>query len=132
MRLVPRRLREGRCVGMTELTVRLTNPAAPGRSTEVDMIVDSGAVYSVVPTPVLERVGIAPYATETFSLADGRTVKRKIGAALFEIEGRKGASPVIFGRRGDAPLLGAVTLEATGLCLDPLRRRLRPLRLMIA
>ena len=96
------------------------------------MMVDSGAVYSVVPTAVLRSVGIEPYATETFSLANGSRVKRKIGAALFEIEGRKGPSPVIFGRRGDVPLLGAVTLEATGLSLDPLRRRLRPLKLMIA
>ena len=119
-------------MGMTELTVRLTNPAEPDRATNVDMLVDSGAVYSVVPTPVLEGVGIEPYATETFTLADGRAVKRKIGAALFEIEGRMGPSPVIFGRRGDVPLLGAVTLEATGLCLDPLRRTLRPLKLMIA
>jgi len=39
---------------------------------------------------------------------------------------------VIFGRRGDASLLGVVTLEALGLRLDPLRRQLRPLRLMIA
>lgn len=119
-------------MGMTEVTVGLTNPAAPGRATEVVMIVDSGAVYSVVPTPVLESVGIEPYATETFSLADGRSVKRRIGAAIFEIEGRRGPSPVIFGRRGDMPLLGAVTLEATGLSLDPLRRKLRPRKLMIA
>jgi len=119
-------------MGMTEVTIRLTNPAEPGRSTEVSMIVDSGAVYSVVPTAALRSVGIEPYATETFSLADGRSVKRKIGAAIFEIEGRKGPSPVIFGRRGDMPLLGAVTLEATGLSLDPLRRKLRPLKLMIA
>jgi clan AA aspartic protease len=119
-------------MGLTDVTVRLTNPAEPGRATDVTMLVDSGALYSVVPTPVLQAVGIEPYATESFSLADGRSVKRKIGAAIFEIEGRKGASPVIFGRRGDMPLLGVVTLEATGLRLDPLRRTLRPLKLLIA
>jgi hypothetical protein len=37
---------------------------------------------------------------------------------------------VIFGGRGDASLLGVVTLEALGL--RPLRRTLRPLKLMIA
>ena len=119
-------------MGVTEVTVRLANLAQPGRATEVAMVVDSGAVYSVVPTPVLERVGIEPYTTKTFSLADGRSVKRKVGAALFEIEGQRGPSPVIFGRRGDVALLGAVTLEAAGLSLDSLRRKLRPLTLMIA
>ena len=42
------------------------------------------------------------------------------------------AAPVVFGRRQDACLLGAVTLEALGLRLDPLRRQLKPLKLMIA
>ena len=45
---------------------------------------------------------------------------------------REGASKVIFGRRGDARLIGAVALEELGLMLDPLKRRLRPLRLMLA
>jgi hypothetical protein len=39
---------------------------------------------------------------------------------------------VIFGRSGDACLLGAVTLEELGLSLDLLERTLRPLRPMIA
>ena len=119
-------------MGMTELIVRLTNPAEPERWADVRMLVDSGAIYSVVSAPVLKDVGITPYATETFALADGRSVTRRVGAALFEIEGRPGPSPVIFGRRGDMPLLGMVTLEASGLCLDPLRRTLRPLKLLIA
>jgi hypothetical protein len=32
----------------------------------------------------------------------------------------RGASPVIFGERGDSTLLGAVTLEALGVILDPI------------
>lgn len=39
---------------------------------------------------------------------------------------------MIFGRRGDSNLLGVITLEALGLRLDPLKRQLRPLELMIA
>jgi len=55
-----------------------------------------------------------------------------VGDVRYEVGDRGRAAPVIFGRRGDASLLGVVTLEALGLRLDPLRRRLRPLRLMIA
>ncbi len=33
---------------------------------------------------------------------------------------------MIFGELGDAALLGALTLEALGLTLDPLKRELRP------
>ncbi len=43
-----------------------------------------------------------------------------------------GAAPVIFGEPGDATLLGTVTLESLGLILDPIRRELRPLPMIVA
>jgi len=119
-------------MGMTEVRVRVVNLADRNRSAEVDMVVDSGAIYSVVPAGVLRRIGVEPLETQTFGLANGETVRRAIGDLRYEIEERGGAAPVVFGRRGDACLLGVVTLEALGLRLDPLRRRLRPLRLMLA
>jgi hypothetical protein len=39
---------------------------------------------------------------------------------------------VIFGEEGDSTLLGAFTLEALGLSLDPLRRELKPLPMIFA
>ena len=119
-------------MGMTDVRVRIANLADPGRSAEVDLVVDSGAIYSVVPAAVLRKIGVEPRKVETFSLADGGTVRRAIGDVYYEIDRSAGAAPVIFGRRGDTSLLGVVTLEALGLSLDPLRRTLRPLRLMIA
>ena len=41
------------------------------------------------------------------------------------------ASPVIFGEKGDTPLLDMVSLEALGYILDPLRRELRPLPMVL-
>jgi len=119
-------------MGTTEVTVRVVNLADPARVAEVEMVVDSGAIYSIVPARVLRRIGVEPRETQPFSLANGESVRRAIGDVRYEIDGRSGAAPVIFGRRGDASLLGVVTLEALGLRLDPLRRQLRPLRLMIA
>jgi predicted aspartyl protease len=96
------------------------------------MIVDSGAIYSVVPTALLRKIGVEPRRTDRFWLADGRSIRREVGNVLFQIQGSEGISKVIFGRRGDSPLLGMVTLEELGLSLDPLKRTLRPLKLMIA
>jgi predicted aspartyl protease len=62
-------------------------------------------------------------------LADGQVIERKIATATFEYEGRRGDSLVIVGEPGDDPLLGATTLEAFGLVLDPFRRVLRPMQL---
>lgn len=44
---------------------------------------------------------------------------------LFILNGQRGASPVIFGERGDMTLLGTVSLGTLGVFLDPLRRELR-------
>jgi hypothetical protein len=39
---------------------------------------------------------------------------------------------VIFGEETDEPLLGATTLESLGLMLDPFKRELYPMRMMLA
>jgi predicted aspartyl protease len=119
-------------MGMTEIRVRVVNLADARRSAEVDMVVDSGAIYSVVPAGMLRRIGVVPRDTKVFGLANGASVRRDVADVRYDIGDCSGAAPVIFGRRGDASLLGVVTLEALGLRLDPLRRRLLPLRLMIA
>jgi hypothetical protein len=42
-----------------------------------------------------------------------------------------GVADVIFGEEGDATLLGALTLEALGLAIDPIRRELTPVTLLL-
>lgn len=118
-------------MGITHVDARVGSPTTPERLEPIEMLIDSGAIYSVVPATLLRRLGIAPLREERFTLADGRHTTRRIGSAAFEVAGRRGNSTVVFGRRGDACLLGAVTLEELGLMLDPLRRELRPLRLLL-
>lgn len=119
-------------MGLTIVRVRISNAHERDRHTDVDMTVDSGAIYSVVPSAVLREIGVEPERTETFWLANGRSVRRRIGHVRFAIQGSDGIAKVIFGRPGDSPLLGALTLESLGLSLDPLKRTLHPLKLMIA
>lgn len=111
-------------VGITNLKVKIVNPAKPAKYKEVDFLVDSGAIYSVVDKKILEELGIKPTTEREFTLANGATIKRKMGGALFIYDKEEGYSPVVFGKRGDSSLLGAVTLEALGMILDPIRRRL--------
>jgi clan AA aspartic protease len=118
-------------MGLTVLTIEVANPAAPARRVAVEFLVDSGAVYSFVPRPVLEHLGIEPHGHERFRLADGSVIERERGDAVFIYGSRRGAAPVIFGNTGDATLLGAVTLESLGLVLDAIRRDLRPLPMVL-
>lgn len=119
-------------MGLSVLKLEVGNIANPEVTETLEFLIDSGAVYSVVPTPVLERLGIKPFAEEEFRLADGSTIVRKRGGALFKYGNRIGAADVIFGEEGDSLLLGALTLESMGLVLDPLRRELKPLPMILA
>lgn len=119
-------------MSLTILALEVGNPADPKRFTRVDFLVDSGAVYSVVPTPVLEDLGIRPLVEEEFRLANGETIRRSKGVALFRYGDKIGGADVIFGEPGDSQLLGAFTLEALGLTLDPLRRELKPLPMVLS
>lgn len=56
---------------------------------------------------------------------------RKKGVAVFKFRERIGGADVIFGEPGDTNLLGAFTLEALGLSLDPLKRELNELPMML-
>ena len=116
---------------MTHVKATVANPAKPRKTAKLTFLVDSGAIYSVVPGETLRRLGIKAHSSRTFTLADGTEIKRRMGDAIFLIDSERGASPVIFGERGDSTLLGTVSLESLGLILDPIKRILRPLPMVL-
>ena len=118
-------------MGLTHVDVEVANPARPTRHVRLRMLVDSGAAYSVVDAATLRKLGIRPRGTRRFILADGTDITRRIGVATFRFRGEEGGSTVIFGERGDAAILGVVTLEELGLILDPMRREIRPMPLTL-
>ena len=118
-------------MGLTVLALEVANPADPTARESVEFLVDSGAVYSFVPRDVLSRLAILPHARQRFRLADGSTIDRDRGDALFFYKNQRGAAPVIFGEASDASLLGAVTLESLGFVLDAVRRDLLPLPMVV-
>lgn len=119
-------------MGITNAILRIREHRKSEVFTDVDFFVDSGAIYSVVPGKILDKLGIEPYREMSFSLADGSTVKRRISSAYFEFQGDGGPAPVVYGEEGDTPLLGATTLESIGLVLNPFTRTLHPIRMLTA
>lgn len=109
---------------MTDVRIKIKNPKDPRKIYEGEFLVDSGATFTVVPEDKLKKLGIKPQREETFVLADGSSIKRLVGSALYEFQRREAAAPVLFGKKGDSQLLGIFTLEALGLMLDPLKRTL--------
>lgn len=94
-------------MGLTVLSLEVANQSKPQQAETVEFLIDSGAVYSVVPRAILERLGNAPVSEQTFRLASGQTIQRQTGGALFRFGDKAGVAAVIFGEESDSTLLGA-------------------------
>lgn len=110
--------------------VKVSNPRLAKKPHDLKMLVDSGAVYSVVEKSMLQKLGIKPHSKRKFMLANGELIEKEIGDAFFEYNNQRSSAPVIFGDKGIF-LLGATTLENLGLILNPIDRQLKPLPMVI-
>ena len=96
----------------------------PDGQVEVKALVDTGATYTMLPRPLLERLGITSMDRMRFRLADERAVTYPVGEALVAINGRRRTTVVVFGQPEMSPVLGSVTLESFGLGVDTVNQRL--------
>ena len=104
---------------------------AEGQEETVEFLVDSGALYSLLPTDVWQSLELRPFREDRFILADGTPVSRNISFCYVALPQGEGYSPVVLGEPGDdQALLGAVTLENLGFVLNPFSRTLHPMRVM--
>ena len=117
-------------MSITYLNVGIQNPMKTTKKAVGRFLVDSGAVYSVVPAEELKKLGIKAADTQKFSLANGEVIEKNVGNALFSYGGKVRSSPVVFGEKG-IYLLGAVTLESFGVILDPINRELKPVPMLL-
>ncbi|MGH7410609.1 MAG: aspartyl protease family protein [Candidatus Methylomirabilis sp.] len=116
-------------MGVFSIKVTVANPQDPARQQLVELLVDTGATLSIVPAVILRDLGISPRRIgKEFETISGAIISRDIGQALFQIDQEAEMTPVVVGEAADAPVLGAVTLEALGFGVDPLRKRLIPQR----
>lgn len=94
-----------------------------------EILIDTGATYTILPLELVEEAGAAripPYTTDV-ELGDGRTVKASVHAASIAINGREGPA-IILAFENAKPALGAQTLESLGLKLAPSTGELKPTR----
>ena len=68
-------------MGLTSVRMQVANFAAPEIAEEVEFLVDSGAIYSVVPGELLARLGLAPRREREFRLANATRIVRGCGVA---------------------------------------------------
>ncbi len=119
-------------MGLTHIAATVRPSLQAKRGLQVRFLVDSGAVYSVIPEKVWKHLRLRPFRAVEFTLADGTTICRNISECFFEVHGVRGTSPVVLGEANDTPLLGMVTLETLGLMINPLSRELLPMQMVMA
>jgi predicted aspartyl protease len=74
-------LNEGHVMAVAFLKAKVINPEQPKKSQECEFLVDSGAVYSVVPQSILKKLGIKATSSEEFILVNGEVIKKSLGNA---------------------------------------------------
>ena len=111
-------------MGTFRVGVMLGSPDSTARET-VAALVDTGSTFSVMPASLLRRLGIEPTRTRRLRLANGQVEERQTGMACFEVDGIDCEAMVVFGP-DDLHLLGATTLEALLLMVDPINKQLVP------
>ena len=113
--------------GIFRTAIQVANLREPEREQTIqNVMVDTGAEYSWLPSDILIAIGIAPVRIDAFETADRRVLQRPVGFAQVSAGGRAGASAVVFAERGDMILLGAHGLEALNLRVDLNRKELVP------
>ncbi|MBS7638749.1 aspartyl protease family protein [Candidatus Bathyarchaeota archaeon] len=118
-------------MGFTYVKVRVYNPADMSKFDVIELLVDTGAIFTSIPRGVLERLGLKPLSRRRLRVYGGTVVERDVGVAVFEYEDSRAGAPVIFGEPEDTPLLGATSLEALGYQVDPITKRLKPTELLM-
>jgi clan AA aspartic protease len=118
-------------MGITVVTVEITNPRDQTPWQTVSLVADTGAIFSVILKSALEQLGITSYAEETFSLADGSEIHRQLGDIFLRIDGKSRTVPIIFGEPSDTPQLGVTALEILGFSVNPRTRQLEPIKMVL-
>lgn len=94
----------------------------------MDALVDTGASITSAPGSVLRDLGVEPEFRQIFQFAQGETRQMNIGYARVRFEGKEVITQVLFNDEGTPPLLGAMALEGAYLGVDPVAKRLIPVR----
>jgi len=117
-------------MGFTYIKIRVYSVDLT-RWEDMDVLVDSGELFTSIPRFILERLGLKPITRQRLRVYGGGIVERDVGGTVVEYGGRRAVVPIVFGEPEDIPILGATSLESLGYQIDPVSRKLKPVELLM-
>jgi len=118
-------------MGYVRVRATIANPLDRNLKEELEFIVDTGAIYTVIPRNVADRLQLKEVDKRRFKIASGETVEYPVSEAYVTVQGKGVTSLVAIAVEKTPVLLGVTTLELLGLQVDPIAGKLVPLELMI-
>ncbi len=91
-------------MGTFNLTIQIANL----NGEDVEVMVDTGAITTVIPRSILAGLGIHPTKRETFEYAGGEQVQLDMAEARARVDGRETITWVIFGEEGGIASAGCL------------------------
>jgi predicted aspartyl protease len=104
----------------------IANPERPQQRLAIELLVDTGATYTLLPGEVVRHLGLATPWRRTAMLASGEDVTYAMGHVLLRLNGEEMPTIFLAGPLACQGLIGAVTLEEFALATDPVHQRLVP------
>ncbi len=114
-------------LGYVRVKAKVWNVYCPENVREVELLADTGVIYTVLPASFLRELGVKPIGKRRFRLADNRVIEREVGIIGIEVQGVKTHTLVVFGDE-NIYLLGVVTLKELGFEIDPTTGKLKTTR----
>ena len=102
-------------------------PANKIQSSELNMLVDTGAVLILLPQDEVEKLGLEAFKKVIVTYADERREERWVASGVeVTIGDRSMVTDCIIGPPLCEPLIGQIVLEELDLVIDPSRKTLSP------
>ncbi len=116
-------------MGLTYARIKITGMKG---SKQLNLLVDTGSLFTWINERVLRETGVHPSSIKKFRTIEGKEITRRAGNAVIEIQGEKAPRIVVFGEAKDAQVVGTDSLEGLGFEVDPTTKELRHVESFLA
>ncbi len=117
-------------MGFIRVDVEVSNPANPDVRESARVLVDTGAMFSVLPSDMLDRLGVRRRSGRRFP-GFGGVITRDTGTVNMGYEDAEEGVTVVFGAAEDPPIMGVTTLESLGFEVDPVEEKLNRVEMLL-